>query len=93
MRLDPEHLARQLDGSIAPLYVVLGDELLLVMEAVDGIRAYVRGQGYTERTILTADQRFDWMNLFQWGGNPRYSVKDACSICEFLPGSRAEKAV
>lgn len=67
MRLDPEHLARQLDGSIAPLYVVLGDELLLVMEAVDGIRAYVRGQGYTERTILTADQRFDWVNLFQWG--------------------------
>ncbi|WP_350282495.1 DNA polymerase III subunit delta [Nitrosomonas sp.] len=67
MRLDPEHLARQLDGSIAPLYGVLGDELLLVMETVDRIRAYAREQGYTERTILTTDQRFDWGNLSQWG--------------------------
>ena len=67
MRLDSEHLARQLDGNIAPLYVVLGDELLLVMETVDGIRVYAKEQGYTERTILTADQRFDWENLSQWG--------------------------
>ena len=67
MQLNPEHLARQLDGRIAPLYVVLGDELLLVMETIDGIRTCAREQGYTERTVLTVDQRFDWLNLSQWG--------------------------
>lgn len=67
MRLDLENLARQLDGGIAPLYVVFGDELLLVVEATDGIRAHARKQGYTERTIFTVDQHFDWVNLAQWG--------------------------
>lgn len=67
MRRDPEPLARQPGSNIASLYVVLGDELLLVMEAVDRIRTYARDQGYIERKILTVDQRFEWTSLSHWG--------------------------
>lgn len=52
---------------VAPLHIVTGDELLLVMEAVDEIRAHAREQGYEEREIFTADARFDWSVLQQWG--------------------------
>ncbi|MCC6915761.1 DNA polymerase III subunit delta [Nitrosomonas sp.] len=64
---DPEKITRQPDGDLAPLYVVSGDELLLVTETVDRIRAHAKQQGYTEREIFTVDQRFDWANLSQWG--------------------------
>lgn len=67
MRLDPKSLASQPGESIASLYIVLGDELLLVMEATDRIRAHAKDQGYIEREIFTVDQRFEWVNLFHWG--------------------------
>lgn len=67
MRLEPEHLARQLNKGIAPLYVILGDELLLIMEIADEIRTYARSRGYIEREIFTVDQRFDWSDLQRWG--------------------------
>jgi DNA polymerase-3 subunit delta len=56
----PRHLAR---GPLAPLYVVSGDELLLAIEAQDAIRAAARAAGYTERSVLHADARYDWSQL------------------------------
>lgn len=59
--------SQQHHEAIASLYVVLGDELLLVTEAVDQIRSRAKGQGYTEREIFTVDQRFEWTSLLHWG--------------------------
>lgn len=67
MRLSPEQLTAQLQRTIAPLYVLMGAELLLVMEAADEIRLSASRQGYTNREIITVDQRFDWRGLRQWG--------------------------
>lgn len=67
MRLSPEQLTAQLQRIIAPLYVLMGAELLLAMEAADEIRLYASRQGYANREIMTVDQRFDWRVLRQWG--------------------------
>ena len=61
MRLKAEQLGTHLSQSIlAPLYLVSGDETLLVQEAADAIRAAAFLQGYTEREILHVESSFDW---------------------------------
>lgn len=67
MRLHPARLGDHLEKGIAPLYVVLGDELLLAMEISDQIRVFLKNHGYTEREIFTVDQRFNWAGLKGWG--------------------------
>jgi DNA polymerase-3 subunit delta len=52
--------AERLKKERAPLYVVYGDAPLLVLEAVDAIRAAARGQGFDAREILTVLPDFDW---------------------------------
>ncbi|MFP6556935.1 DNA polymerase III subunit delta [Paraburkholderia sp. B3] len=61
LRLDglEPHLARGLAG----LYVVYGDEHLLVQEACDRIRAAARAAGYTDRSVFTVERGFDWSSL------------------------------
>ena len=56
MNLRPEQLASQLDKPLGPLYVLHGNEPLLVLEAGDAIRAAARRQGYAEREVLVAGQ-------------------------------------
>ena len=53
MLLKGEQLAAHLERELRPLYVVYGDEPLLVIEAADAIRARARQQGYSEREVLT----------------------------------------
>lgn len=43
-----------------PLYVVFGDELLLVQESLTSIRKSIYNFGFTERKIFYADGNFDW---------------------------------
>ncbi len=61
MRVYPEKLQADLEKRIAPLYVVSGDEPLLVQETTDRIRAHLRDNGFTEREVFHAEGRgFDW---------------------------------
>ena len=53
------HLAREM----RPLYAIHGDEPLLSLEAADAIRARARSNGFSERTVLTAERGFDWNSL------------------------------
>ncbi|MBI5861468.1 MAG: DNA polymerase III subunit delta [Rhodocyclales bacterium] len=69
MQLRPEQLGPQLDKPLAPLYLVHGDEPLLVIEAADAIRAAARKQGFTEREVLVAGAGFRWDDLFLAAGN------------------------
>lgn len=69
MQLRPEQLAARLEKSLDPLYVVHGDEPLLVLEAADAIRAAARAGGYVEREVLVAGQGFRWDELFMAAGN------------------------
>ena len=61
MRVYPEKLQADLDKRIAPLYVVSGDEPLLVQETTDQIRAHLRASGFIERDVFHAENaNFDW---------------------------------
>lgn len=68
-QLRGEQLATHLERPLGPLYVVYGDEPLLVIEAGDAIRAAARRQGYSEREVLVAGQGFNWTQLAMAGGN------------------------
>jgi DNA polymerase-3 subunit delta len=78
-------------GSLAPLYVVAGDEPLLAIEAADAIRAAGRALGYGEREVLHADARFDWSRLTQAAsGLSLFSEKRIVELR--LPGGKPGKA-
>lgn len=57
-----DQLARP-DAVFDPLYLISGDEPLLVTEAADSLRMRARQAGFTERTSLVMDARSDWSEL------------------------------
>jgi len=69
MQLRPDQLAAHLDKPLAPLYLLHGDEPLLVIEAGDAIRAAARKQGFEEREVIIAGTGFKWDELFLATGN------------------------
>ena len=61
MQLAPAQLAAHLERGLRSLYVLHGDEPLLLQEAADAIRAAARAQGFTERSVHTVlGAHFDW---------------------------------
>ncbi|MBZ0070301.1 MAG: DNA polymerase III subunit delta [Gammaproteobacteria bacterium] len=69
MQLKPEQLAQHLQQHLAPIYLIHGDELLLVQEAVDVIRAAARARDYADREVLTVERDFDWNRLTEASNN------------------------
>lgn len=69
MNLRPEQLASQLQRALSPLYVLHGDEPLLVIEAADAIRAAARNQGVSEREVIVTHQYFKWDEFGLAAGN------------------------
>ncbi|NMX93564.1 MULTISPECIES: DNA polymerase III subunit delta [unclassified Pseudomonas] len=69
MKLAPAQLAKHLQGSLAPVYIVSGDDPLLCQEAADTIRQAARQQGFDERQVFSADASFDWGTLLQAGAS------------------------
>ncbi len=69
MLLRPDQLAAHLDKPLAPLYLLHGDEPLLVIEAGDAIRGAARKQGFEEREVIVAGTGFKWDDLFMAAGN------------------------
>lgn len=64
MRLRIDQLSKQLSSGLLPVYIVSGNETLLVQEACDAIRKSCREQGFSEREVLHVDTSFDWQELF-----------------------------
>jgi len=69
MKLAPAQLDKHLQGTLAPVYVVSGDDPLLCQEAADAIRAAARHQGHDERQVFSADANFDWGSLLLAGAS------------------------
>lgn len=69
MKLAPAQLGKHLQGSLAPVYVISGDDPLLCQEAADAIRIAARQQGYDERQVFSADANFDWGSLLLAGAS------------------------
>lgn len=60
MKTSGDNLASTLARGLAPVYLVSGDEPLLVNEAVDAIRARARADGFVERDLHTVERGFGW---------------------------------
>jgi len=70
MHLPLAQLSAHLQRGLAPLYLLHGDEALLVEEAADAIRAAARVAGHTERNVfVAAGARFDWSTVLAAGGS------------------------
>lgn len=63
MQVRIDELRGHLAGSLAPVYVLSGDEPQQMIEAADAIRAAARQRGFDEREVLMVDQSFDWDRL------------------------------
>lgn len=91
--IDPDNLLnslRQGRTPLDPLYVVSGDEPLLVTEAMDGLRAAAIAQGYTQRTSLVMDANSDWSAVLAATRN--VSLFGDRSLVELkLPGGKPGK--
>jgi DNA polymerase-3 subunit delta len=60
VNIRPDELSARLARKLEPLYVIQGDEPLLVLEAGDAIRNAARAAGIVERDVLVADAGFKW---------------------------------
>lgn len=69
MKIRPEQLDPHLARPLQPVYLVVGDEPLLVDETLQTIRAAARRQGVEERTTFVADANFDWQQLVEEGAS------------------------
>ncbi len=65
MKIRAEQLAAQLKKGLAPIYIISGDEPLLVQEASDQVRQAARDGGCHERIVMTVEKGFDWNSLLQ----------------------------
>ena len=68
MNLPPAQLQEHLQRGLKSLYTLHGDEPLLVQEFADALRQAARQQGFTERTVHTAQgAHFDWSAVLASG--------------------------
>ena len=63
MKISGDNLASQLTRGLGSIYLVSGDEPLLVNEAADAIRARARKDGFVERDLHVIERGFDWDGL------------------------------
>ena len=63
MKISGDNLAASLARQLQTIYLVSGDEPLLVNEAADAIRAAARRQGFVERELHVVERGFDWQGL------------------------------
>ena len=61
MPLTLQQFHRQLAaGELKPVYLLAGEEHLLLLEAADVLRARARELGFAERDVLDAEANYDW---------------------------------
>lgn len=65
MRLRTEQLTGHLQQNLLPVYLIFGDEQMLVEEAGDMLRQHARNLGANDRQVWHVEGRFDWSQL-QW---------------------------
>ena len=65
MRFNADQLTGQLTKGLLPVYLVFGDEAMLVEENSDLIREKAREEGVSERQVWHVEGRFDWSQV-QW---------------------------
>ena len=65
MRLRSDQITGHLQQDLLPVYLVFGDEQMLVEETSDLIRQHVRKHGADDRQVWHVEGRFNWSEI-QW---------------------------
>ncbi|MEE8342843.1 MAG: DNA polymerase III subunit delta [Gammaproteobacteria bacterium] len=65
MQLRIEQLDNHLKRQLSPIYLLGGDEPLLLQESADAIRAAAHSKGYTVRDVFNVERGFDWDTLLE----------------------------
>ncbi len=81
MQQTPGNIAAAVQRGLAPVYLVAGEEPLLMQESLDAIRAAARAKGYSEREVLDVEKGFDWQRLH-----------DACNAMSLFASLRIVEA-
>ncbi|HHJ13182.1 MAG TPA: DNA polymerase III subunit delta [Gammaproteobacteria bacterium] len=90
-QLRPEQLGAHLGKTLAPVYFIHGDEILLVNECADAVRAAAREQGHDERQVFSVEPGFDWDSLRSAGDS--LSLFAQKRLIELrMPGGKPGKA-
>jgi DNA polymerase III subunit delta len=63
MKLSADKLAAQLAAKLLPVYLISGDEPLLVGEAADRVRAAARAAGCSERDVHFIERNSGWQDI------------------------------
>lgn len=63
MKISGDNLPATLNRQLGRIYLLSGDEPLLVNEAADAVRAKARAAGFTERALHVVERGFDWQEL------------------------------
>jgi len=63
LNLTLAQLRTQVNDGLLPVYLVAGDEPLLINEALDLLRIAARKDGYEDREVYVAGGKFDWDQL------------------------------
>ena len=66
MQLDSTQLKQHLLKTLAPLYVLVGDEPLALSECLDNIRGAARKAGADERNSYILERNFKWQQINQF---------------------------
>jgi len=69
LKLPSWEVPKALAAGLQPLYVILGEEPLLALEAADAVRAAARAAGFDERVPLYVEPGFDWNSLAAAGAS------------------------
>ena len=65
MKLTPEQLHGHLQQAPLPVYLISGDEPLILEECCDLLRASMRDKGFQEREVLHVEGHFKWEYLLE----------------------------
>src|ERR1043166_3800374 len=94
MKINANQLDTHLSKSIASIYLIHGDETLLVDEAKQKIRRYASKKGFDDIKTFTITPQFNWQQL--WENSANFSLFSQSSIIELSmptgkPGEKGAK--
>lgn len=85
MKFAADRLAAHLTKTLAPVYLVAGDEPLIVAETLDAIRTAARRDGFEQRDLFVVERGFKWDELL--AGSENLSLFATRRIVELRMGS------
>ncbi|MGK0442166.1 MAG: DNA polymerase-3 subunit delta [Pseudohongiellaceae bacterium] len=96
MKIKPEQLQQQLKKQLLPVYILHGDEPLLVQECADTLRKACKAQGFGDRDIIHVENNFNGEELY--AANQAMSLFAERKIIELRmptgkPGAAGSKAI